>query len=182
MSSQVSTWKDEHRTFSTLFQILEKQLKVFREDDTPNYDLMLEIVNYMLDYADRFHHPMEDLVFDIIAVRVPQVREKIWELKREHIDIAQKGLELANAINAVMGGTVISRDVVEDLSKSYLDLFRRHIYAEEQGVLMEAATKLTKEDWENIERELVRGEDPLFVERLDQRYSALRREIAILSP
>jgi len=182
MGSQVSTWKHEHRTFNTLFLILEKQLKLFREDDAPNYDLMLEIVNYMLDYADRFHHPMEDLVFDIIADRVPQVREKIWELKREHIDIMKRGLELANAIEAVMGGTVMSRDVVEDLSKGYLDLFRRHIYSEEQDVLMEAAAKLTKEEWENIEREIERGEDPLFVERLDQRYIALRREIANLSP
>jgi hemerythrin-like domain-containing protein len=177
MSSQVSTWKSEHRTFSALLEILEKQANMFHQDLEPNYDLMLEIVNYMKDYADRYHHPMEDRVFAVIAERVPEVREIVWELKREHGYILDCANELASDLESVLGGTVMSRNDVEDRAKRYIETFRRHIFTEEQGVLMDAAAKLTKEDWAKLAEHSEKGEDPLTGKRYDQRYSALRREI-----
>jgi hemerythrin-like domain-containing protein len=49
---------------------------------------------------------------------------------------------------------------------------------EEQGLFLAALEHLSKEDWTSIEREAKRGEDPLFGERPQQRYSALRREVS----
>lgn len=178
MSSQVGVWRAEHRTFGALLALLEQQLELFHEGDAPKYEMMLDIISYMVDYADRFHHPTEDLVFAIVAERVPAARDKVQELMREHLEIVRSGRELTHALEAVMGGTVVLRSVVEDLAKRYLDIFRRHMYTEEQDLFLAAAEKLSKEDWENIEREAERGEDPIFGERRDQRYAALRRQIS----
>jgi hemerythrin-like domain-containing protein len=164
--------------FGALLVLLEQQLELFHKGGAPNYEMMLDIVNYMVDYADRFHHPTEDLVFAIVAERVPAARDKVRELMREHLEIVKSGRELTNRLEAVMGGTVVLRSVVEDLAKQYLDILRRHMYTEEQDLFLAAAEKLSKEDWEGIERNAERGEDPLFGERLDQRYAALRRQIS----
>ncbi len=180
MSSQVSVWRAEHRAFGALLVLLEQQLELFHKGDAPNYEMMLDIINYMVDYADRFHHPTEDLVFAIVAERLPAARDKVRELMREHLEIVKSGRELTNRLEAVISGTVVSRSVVEDLAKQYLDIFRRHMYTEEQDLFLAAAEKLSKEDWESIEREAERGEDPLFGERLDQRYTALRREMRVV--
>jgi hemerythrin-like domain-containing protein len=178
MSAQVSVWRAEHRAFGALLVLLEQQLELLHQGAAPNYEMMLDIINYMVDYADRFHHPTEDLVFAIVAERVPAARDKVRELMREHLDIVKTGRELTNGLEAVIGGTVVLRSDVEDLAKRYLDTFRRHMSTEEQDLFLAATENLSKEDWESIEREAGRGEDPLFGVRLEQRYSALRREIS----
>lgn len=178
MSSQVSVWRAEHRAFGALLMLLEQQVELLRKGDAPNYEMMLDIVSYMVDYADRFHHPTEDLVFAIVAERVPGAREKVRDLMREHLEIVKSGRELTNGLEAVMGRTVVLRSVVEGLAQQYLDMFRRHMYTEEQYLFLAAAEKLSKEDWQSVERKVGRGDDPLFGERLDQRYAALRREIS----
>jgi hemerythrin-like domain-containing protein len=181
MSSQVSVWRGEHRAFAALLALLEQQLELLHKGDAPNYEMMLDIVHYMVDYADRFHHPTEDLVFAKVAERVPAARDKVRELMREHLEIVKNGRELTNGLEAVIGGTVVLRSVVEDLAKRYLDTFRRHMYTEEQELFLAALEALSKEDWESLESETVRGKDPLFGERPEQRYQALHRAISAAS-
>jgi hemerythrin-like domain-containing protein len=178
MSSLVSVWRAEHRAFGALLGLLEQQLELFHEAEAPNYAMMLDIVDYMVDYADRFHHPAEDVVFAKIAERVPAARDSVRELTREHSEILRNGRELTSGLEGVLHGAVTLRSTIEAQAKRYLDTFRRHMYTEEQGLFLAALEHLSKEDWTDIEREAKRGEDPLFGERLEQRYSALRREIS----
>jgi hemerythrin-like domain-containing protein len=178
MSSLVSIWRAEHRAFGALLGLLEQQLELFHKGETPNYELMLDVIDYMVDYADRFHHPAEDLVFAKLAERVPATRDSVRELTREHSEILRSGRELTGRLEGVIHGSVTLRSTIEEQVKEYLDTFRQHMYAEEQGLFLAALEHLSKEDWTSIEREAKRGEDPLFGERPEQRYSALRREIS----
>ncbi|HTS54904.1 MAG TPA: hemerythrin domain-containing protein [Burkholderiales bacterium] len=178
MSSLVSVWRAEHRAFGALLALLEQQLELFRKGEAPNYEMMLDVVDYMVDYADRFHHPGEDIVFAKLAERVPAAVSSVQELTREHSEILRSGRELTSGLEGVMHGAVTLRSTIEAQAKRYLDTFRRHMYAEEQGLFLAALEHLSKEDWTSVEREAKRGEDPLLGERPEQRYSALRREIS----
>ena len=177
MGSLVSLWRAEHRAFGALLGLLEHQLEQFHRGETPNYEMMLDIVDYMVDYADRFHHPGEDLVFAKVAERVPATRGSVQDLTRQHSEILESGRELTRRLEGAIHGAVTLRSTIEDQGNRYLDAFRRHMYAEEQGLFLAALEHLSKEDWVSLERETKRGEDPLFGERPEQRYSALRREI-----
>jgi hemerythrin-like domain-containing protein len=174
MNSLVSVWRAEHRAFGALLGLLEQQLELFHQADAPNYAMMLDIVDYMIDYADRFHHPAEDIMFAKIAERVPAARDSVRDVVREHSEILRNGRELANGLEGVLQGTVTLRSTIEAQAKRYLDTFRRHMYAEEQGLFLAALEHLSKEDWTGLER----SEDPLFGERPEERYRALRREIS----
>jgi len=178
MSSLVSVWRAEHRAFGALLSLLEQQLELFHKGEASNYEMMLDIVDYMVDYADRFHHPAEDIVFARVAERVPAARGSVRELMREHSEILKNGRDLTSGLEGVIHGAVTLRSTIEEQAKRYLDTFRRHMYTEEQGLFLAALEHLSKEDWTSIEREAKRGEDPLFGERPQQRYSALRREIS----
>jgi hemerythrin-like domain-containing protein len=181
MSSLVSIWRAEHRAFGALLGLLERQLESFHKGEAPNYEMMLDVVDYMVDYADRFHHPGEDLVFAKLAERVPSAGDSVRELTREHSEILRSGRELTGGLEGVIHGSVTLRSTIEEQAQRYLDTFRRHMYAEEQGLFLAALEHLSKEDWISLEREAKRGQDPLFGERPEQRYSALRREISRLS-
>jgi hemerythrin-like domain-containing protein len=180
MSSQVAVWKAEHRAFGALLALLEQQLQRVRKGEAPNFQMMLDIVDYMIDYADRFHHPKEDLVFARIAELHPEMAGSVRELGHEHAAIVASGRALAREIEAVVGGAIVERGVVEELGQRYLDACRRHMYAEEQGLFPAAVEYLSDEDWKSIERASARGNDPLFGERPEQRYHALRSEIRSL--
>ena len=178
MSSLVKAWRAEHRSFGALLGLLEGQLEVFSKGETPNYEIMLDVVDYMIDYADRFHHPAEDLVFAKVAERLPAARDSVQDLMREHAEIVRSGRELTGMLEGAMHGAVTLRSHIEAQAKRYLDAFRRHMYAEEQGLFLAALEHLSDEDWASIEREARRSEDPLFGERPGQRYNALRRELS----
>jgi hemerythrin-like domain-containing protein len=177
MSAQVSVWKAEHRAFAALLTLLEQQLQRVRTGGAPNFEMMLDIVDYMIDYADRFHHPKEDLVFARIASRHPAAAESVSQLAHEHSAIVANGRALAREIEAVVGGAIVERSIVEELGQRYLDAFRRHMYAEEQGLFLAAVEYLSDADWESIERASASVDDPLFGERPEQRYQTLRSEV-----
>jgi hemerythrin-like domain-containing protein len=178
MSSLVSIWRAEHRAFGALLGLLEQQLALFHKGEAPNYEMMLDVVEYMVDYADRFHHPGEDLVFAKLAERVPATRDSVRALTREHSEILSSGRELTGGLEGVIQGTVTLRSTIEKQAQGYLDRFRQHMYAEEQGLFLAALEHLSKDDWTSIEREAKRGQDPLFGEQPEQRYRALRRELS----
>jgi hemerythrin-like domain-containing protein len=177
MSSQITVWKAEHRAFAALLALLEQQLEQLRTSGAPNFEMMLDIVDYMIDYADRFHHPKEDLVFARIAQHQPAAADSVQQVAHEHSAIVASGRALSREIEAVVGGAIVERSVVEELGRRYLDAFRRHMYAEEQGLFLAAVEYLSDEDWKSIERASARAEDPLFGERPEQRYDALRSEV-----
>jgi hemerythrin-like domain-containing protein len=177
MSAQVSMWKAEHRAFAALLALLEQQLERVRTGGAPNFEMMLDIVDYMIDYADRFHHPKEDLVFARVAERHPAAAGSVRQLGHEHAAIVASGRALAREIEAVVGGAIVERGVVEELGQRYLDAFRRHMYAEEQGLFLAAVEYLSDADWKSLEGAAASGDDPLFGERPEQRYHALLSEV-----
>jgi hemerythrin-like domain-containing protein len=181
MSSLVSIWRAEHRAFGALLGLLEQQVELLQKGEAPNYEMMLDVVSYMVDYADRFHHPAEDRVFAKLSERVPATSDNVRELGRQHSEILKNGRELTSGLEGAMNGAVTLRSAIENQAKRYLDTFRQHMYTEEQGLFLAALEHLSEEDWRTIEREAQRGEDPLFGERPDQRYRALRQEISGLS-
>jgi hemerythrin-like domain-containing protein len=183
MSHQLDRWNSEHRNFARLLDAYEAQLALLRGDADPDYELMLEIMDYMTSYTDRVHHPTEDLCFAMLVEREPAVRPAVRELTRQHRQMAESGRILRAWLQAILNGTVAPRDAVEEFGRAYVDGFRRHMDLEYREVFPAAQRALTQHDWDDIDAAFAAGEsDPLAAERLDQRYAALRREIAGARP
>ncbi len=52
MSSLIDKWTAEHRNFERLIEVLTQELGVFQQGEDPNYELMLDVVYYMIHYPD----------------------------------------------------------------------------------------------------------------------------------
>lgn len=65
----IAAWHDEHVYFGRLLKLLGKELDVFHGGERPNYELMLDIVGYLRDYGDQYHHPREDEAYARLARR-----------------------------------------------------------------------------------------------------------------
>ncbi|HTP96636.1 MAG TPA: hemerythrin domain-containing protein [Burkholderiales bacterium] len=178
MSSPVAGWHAEHMYFRQLLALLRKELEVFALGDQPNYDLMLDIITYLREYSDQFHHPREDTVFAMLAQRVPEMQLPVARLQQEHRVIAHAGEALEEFLRAILDGVVVPRSDVETAAATYLVYYGNHIAREEEDVLARAAEMLTPQDWEAVRHAAPSGRDPLFGDKPDERFRALRRQIA----
>ena len=174
----ISAWHTEHVYFGQLLGLLRKGLDAFHHGERPNYQLMQDIVTYLRDYSDRYHHPREDEAFERLARHCPDMELPLARLHQEHRVIAHAGETLLEQINSILEGAVMPRGELEMALATYLVYYGNHIAKEEEDVLTRAAKVLTEEDWMAVRDAAPAERDPLFGDRHEERYRELRRQIA----
>jgi hemerythrin-like domain-containing protein len=177
----IIAWHTEHTYFNQLLGLLQREVDLFHRDEVPNYGLMLDIVSYLREYSDRFHHPREDVAFARLAERCPELTLDLARLAQEHRIIAHAGEALQERIRAVLAGAIIPRAELEVAAATYLVYYGNHIAKEEEDVLPRAAKELVPDDWDAVRNAVRPGPDPLFGGAPQERYRALRRQIALES-
>jgi hemerythrin-like domain-containing protein len=182
MSDPVLHWHAEHRNFSRLLDILEKQVDEFHAAGKPNYELMRDIVSYLRHFPDLHHHPREDVAFELMAGHDPAMKIPLARLQQEHRVIAAVGEDLLRTLDEAESGGVVSRAAVEAVAAMYLVYYRHHIAHEEREVLPLASKLLTAKDWQAVAAARPAARDPLFGENSDAGYRELRRHIILEAP
>lgn len=175
----IAAWHEEHVYFNQLLHLLQREVDVFHTGARPNYELMYDIVSYLREYGDRFHHPREDVAFARLASHCPDMSLALARLEQEHRVIAQAADTLLRHIEAILGGAVVSRAEVEMAAATYLVYYGNHLAKEEEDVLTRAALHLTREDWEAVKAAAPLGADPMFGPDPQERYRELRRRLAL---
>lgn len=176
----VQAWHDEHMYFTRLLKLLQEQVDVFHAGDTPNYQLMLDILSYLQDYADQVHHPREDEAFRRLRKIHPDQSLMIARLEQEHRVIARAGHTLAHLLTEVdAGDAIVSRAEIEVAAATFLVYYGNHIEKEEEDVLPLAGRTLTAADWAAIKDAVPPSPDPLFGTVPEKRFRDLRHRIAL---
>ena len=179
MSEMIALWHAEHAQFARLLNMLDKEVNAFHEGEQPNYELMHDIVFYLKHYADRFHHPREDVAFQRLAVRDPGMRAKLARLLQEHRVIDAHGTELLARLAQVDSDALVPRGALESAAATYLVYYRHHLTSEERDILPRAETLMTKADWAEVDQVAPPGPDPLFGPNPMERFKELRRKIVL---
>jgi hemerythrin-like domain-containing protein len=74
---------------------------------------MQDIISYLRDCSDHYHHPREDEVFRRLAGRCPELELPLARLQQEHRVIAHAGETLLEQLNAILAGAIVPRAEVE---------------------------------------------------------------------
>jgi hemerythrin-like domain-containing protein len=178
MTDAIAMWRAEHADYSRLLNVFEEQLAAYNAGNDPNYRLMLDIVSYLQDFPDRFHHPREDVAFAMLVERDPELQLPINRLLQEHRVIAATGEALADRLTDILEGMSLARTALEAPAALYLVYYRHHIATEEREILPRAAKLLSRDDWRIVAHAVSSTPDPLFGERFEERYRELRERIA----
>jgi hemerythrin-like domain-containing protein len=179
MAEPLAKWHAEHVNFARLLDLLETQVAAFHRAERPNYDLMGDIVYYLRSFADRVHHPREDVAFARLTERMPGMELVINRLLQEHRVIATVGDELINRLNEAAGDLLTPRTALEAAAATYLVYYRHHLATEEREIMPGAAQVLTREDWAAVDAAVPAAHDPLFGDDVAARFRELRRLIAL---
>lgn len=178
MVDPIAAWREEHEYFARLLQLMQQQVDVFHAGGEPKYALMQDIVSYLTEYSDQFHHPREDVAFERLARHCPDLALVVARLQQEHRVIAHAGATLLTRIESVLEGAILPREQLEAAAATYLIYYQNHIRTEENAIITRASQHLTAEDWEAVRAAVPISPDPLFGADPQERFRELRRHIA----
>ena len=142
--------RDDHKNMARLYDLIGRELKVFKTGELPDYELVKKIVDYCLDYPDKFHHPKEDLVYRKLKARHPAAAEVVGALDDEHAKLASLTQRLSAALGNVLEDEQLPRDWFLDVANDFLVFSRRHMQMEEVLFFPAARKHLTPADWAEI--------------------------------
>lgn len=147
MSHAIEMWHADHVRFRGLLDELQREVDVFHAGGRPDYERMLEIIATLGETGDRSHHPREDVAFERLAGRCPDLALPLSRLRQEHRVIREGGEKLRNLLSSALDGAVIPRVEIEIAAAMYLVYYGNHIAHEEEDILHRAAESLTADDW-----------------------------------
>ncbi len=139
----------EHDQILKTLDMLEMQFLDICRGGTPDYSLMRSVIEYIQDYPEQVHHPLEDQIFSILLERVDEVK-LIKELITEHTELEMETRKLKNTLELLKSGAVSSEEIKNELS-TFLIRQRHHIYIEEERVHPIIKSVLTEKDWEHVQ-------------------------------
>jgi hemerythrin-like domain-containing protein len=178
MANPIDAWHEEHVQFNRLLELLQDEIDVFHSGEGPDYQLMLDIISYLRQYSDQYHHPREDEAFRRLLRHCPVRELPVARLHQEHRVIAHAGETLRRLLEAAVSDAIIQRAEIEVAAATYLVYYGNHIAKEEEDVLPLAARYLNAADWQAVRDAAPAGGDPLAGPHADERLRELRRRIA----
>ncbi|QQP91123.1 hemerythrin domain-containing protein [Skermanella sp. TT6] len=157
----ITAINDEHRTIAKLLHLIDRQVTLFNESETPDLDLLHLIMDYTQAYPDLYHHPKENAVFRKLREREPAFADAVDALLEDHARMPQVSAKFATLVEQLIEDATMPRDVFVKAAMDYVDFQRSHMMREVGDVLPAAARILTAEDWAELESSVGRQEDPL---------------------
>lgn len=177
MSETLDRLHQEHKDLARLLDILEAELARFDAAGTPDYEVMLAIADYFTDYPAACHHPKEDLVYNALVARRPELADSIGDIVSEHVSLGNQVKQFADAVHNVLQDVNVSRDAFDHVVRNFVTQQRRHIDLEEGRFFPLAAETLSNTDWAEIDGRIADRDDPLFGNMPEERFAVLRQDI-----
>jgi hemerythrin-like domain-containing protein len=177
MQTVIGRLNADHANMTRLLDILDHQFDVVEQAGNANFELMADVMHYLVHYSDAVHHPMEDLVYARLAERSPKARKELMRIPEQHDAIEAKSRQLHDTISMVADGGMTVRAEILAAGRDYVANMRKHIEMEELHLFPMAESILDDRDMEEVARIFAENEDPVFGAVVKEDYRDLYRHI-----
>ena len=138
---------DEHKLILRMITLVEQNTALLEEGKFSNWHFYLDAVDFIRNYADRFHHAKEEdvLFVELVKNGMPEKQSPIEAMHMEHDEgRAHVGAIEEAAQKAIAGETGQAVNIVEH-AKGYAKLLRGHI-EKEDDILYPLAERILPEE------------------------------------
>lgn len=175
--------RDEHLAISAVLYSLRYLVKDMRKGAAPNFPLLRAILDYIVSYPDRWHHPKEDkYLFAAVKRRTRDADGLIGRLEREHEMGYPMMEELKKQLIAFQGGDAEAGQRFFDTAERYAELEWAHLRTEEEVFMPIAERVLSADDWTEIAAAFRENDNPLFGIKPKDEAETLYQRILSLAP
>jgi hemerythrin-like domain-containing protein len=144
----------DHKNIAKVLYCLRSQIKGFEDPEMePTISQIMDILDYISTVPERWHHPVEDIVFRRLLEKNPPHPEQIRAVLREHEDLERLTQELRTAFERVAMDIAVPVAHLYRTATIYLSRQMLHLDAEESVLFPLAEEYLEDDDWNDIEVE-----------------------------
>jgi hemerythrin-like domain-containing protein len=163
----------DHARLGRVLKVMETLGARLRELSETELDVLMACIDYIAEYPDVAHHPIEDRLFAGLRLLdlTAEERAHVEENAKTHEDLATATTRLTEDLGLLVISDPSSAPGMEQHLTDFLTMQRDHMRFEERMVFP-LAGRLTSEQTAKIDREVADVVDPLFESRRD-RYDAL---------
>ncbi|MGH1463382.1 MAG: hemerythrin domain-containing protein [Neptuniibacter sp.] len=169
----------DHINLNKLLVLLRSKVDKLREGAHPNFTLIGDVINYIASYADGFHHPREDQMYDHFMGRSADLDKLLSSCEKEHVELKKSSEHLQEAIEGVLHDAVMPMSEFAELLDDYVSRQTYHLNLEEGEIFPRIDAVAEASDWEKLVAELPKSEDPLFGEKQAYEFTDLYKELII---
>ncbi|NEX17823.1 MAG: cation-binding protein [Halochromatium sp.] len=167
----------DHRRLKQMLRLLEGLLDQFRDGLEPDYELMCELMEYLIDYADQVHHPSEDLVFERLLAQAGPGHTILQQLMQQHQSLAQINRRFKESLEGIVHEEVLRRDEVERRGRELIAQLREHMRLEDEQAFPLAEACLSEDAWAELLAAAPDVQDPVFGQDDPLRFRAIFRQL-----
>ena len=175
MSHLLDKLHRDHDNLAHLLDLLSAQLDALYAGQESDFDLKIEMLDYIEHYAEQYHHPAEEKIIEL-AGRKPVMREHqamSERVSREHEGLIGMARRFRETLEGIMQGEVLRRDEVEVRGREFIALQRQHIALEDQELFPLLEANLNEREWAWLEKEIPHMDDPVFQRQDYNRFRSL---------
>jgi hemerythrin-like domain-containing protein len=138
---------NEHKLIVRMLAVLERNALRTSRGEYCDYRFYLDAVDFIRNYADRFHHAKEeDILFEALVNNgMPSANSPVAAMLMEHDQGRAYVRAMEEAAKAALAGTTGQDAAIALNAVSYLELLREHI-AKEDDILYPLAERLIPEE------------------------------------
>ncbi|MBW6510617.1 MAG: hemerythrin domain-containing protein [Desulfuromonadaceae bacterium] len=124
---------DEHKLILRMIALVEKNTQLLEHGKFRNWQFYLDAVDFIRNYADRFHHAKEEdvLFVELIKNGMPEKQSPIEAMHIEHDQGRAHVLAIAEAAQKALNGETGQAPVIAENANGYAALLRGHINKED---------------------------------------------------
>ena len=175
MSQLLEKLQRDHNNLAHLLDLLSGQLDALFAGHESDFDLKIEMLDYIEHYAEQNHHPTEDSICQA-AFAKPELKDHqaMYErIRREHESLLGLARHFRETLEGVIQGEVLRREEVETRGREFIALQRQHIDVEEQELFPLLEKTLSEKEWKKLEEEIPHMDDPVFHHQDYNRFRSL---------
>lgn len=177
MSGDLKELHEDHENFSRILRIADQELSMLKRGEAPDFNLMLDMVDYIENYADLYHHPREDVIYERFLEKSNESRSDIETLMEEHASLRNITDTLRTTIEGFLHDAIVSKQDFIDQLEVFIDRQKQHLNLEEASIFPLIEKSFGPEDWTAVEKLVHKKNDPLFGAQVSAQYMALYERI-----
>jgi hemerythrin-like domain-containing protein len=124
---------DEHKLILRMIALVEKNTELLEQGKFRNWQFYLDAVDFIRNYADRFHHAKEEdvLFVELIENGMPEKQSPIEAMLMEHDQGRAHVRAIEDAAQKALDGETGQAAIIAENAKGYAALLRGHIEKED---------------------------------------------------
>jgi len=164
---------EDHVNLTKLLTLVRREFREPTHDGDVDYTLILDVLDYIENYADAIHHARENQVYARLAQAHPDHTALVERLFKEHQHLQESTLSAVSFLSNALNDVILDKRTVDESVEDYVTAQADHMGAEEREIFPLVDSLFEPSDWEYVAGKIQAVDDPLFGERIKDRYRSL---------